>query len=258
MNSSANPSPSPYTPIATQPRVNLSEKHVDFTQKYFGVAFLTQTQQREIEENPNGIDKEENWDGIIPYIKKVVQESLIDAYKKSRQYVHAEVCFWCSPLAKEQFKSNEVMIACGTRSQGTSMTLRRFHPAYKWKWVYANEQEQRTIFNFYKRQMGKKYDFSASLRTFTNPRQRTARSGWYCTEMTLSALQLLPEPTFHEHRANCIETDDLYDIVCQSPRCNRTEYIVDPKSMNKMWGNDIVRKNNLQSWKKSVRSNNSK
>lgn len=239
-----------------EPVHQISHHHIDFNRQYIGVAFLTQQQQAEIDQDSatGSLGTEESWDGIWSYIARAVNAALLDAHKQNRRYEHAEVCFWCSPSAQAEFGSSEFMVACGTRSTGTSMTLRRFHPAYEWKWIYTTSEQQRLIFDFYKAQLGRRYDAKASLKTFTNPRKRTTRSGWYCSELALSALSLLPEPAFHEHRSNCVETDDVYDIVCSSPLCNNTQTMVAPRQMQQMWGTQSKRAKNLQSWRDSIRN----
>ena len=233
----------------------VTEHHVDFTRGYFGVAFLTQSQQEEIDSNSAG-DTEESWDGILSYIVRAWNSSLVSAYTSTRKFVHAEVCFWCSEAGMRTFGGSDYMVACGTRSTGTSLVKRRFHQGYEWKWIQASPAEQGVVFNFYRSQLGKPYDRAGSMRTFTDPRRRKHTTGWYCSEIVLAALQLLPDPAFHEHRANCVETDDVYDIVCSSARCSVTQSIVAPRQLATMWGTNTARSSNLSAWKNSMKSKN--
>ena len=242
-------SASPASPHRRAPVVTAA--HCDFEGAYFGIAFLTQSQNRRAEEEArlaarNSVAPEEHWKGILAYIATNVKGSLVQSFKAERNFEHAEVCFNCSDAGRAAFGADH-MVACGTRDTGTDIWPRRFNANYTYRWVSASPDEQRLLYAFFERQRGKPYDQAASLRTFTNPRQSRGRS-WYCSELVLAALQLLPCARFHEHRANCVETDDVYRIVCSSPLCETTETNMTPHQIKSMWGSRQSRSNTAQAW----------
>lgn len=233
----------------------ITAAHIDFSRRYIGIAFLSQRQHEELTTEQNASSQladDERWDGIVSYILRAVNAALLDAYKQNRSYEHAEICFWCSPQLQQQIASKDYMVACGTRMSGTSLSLRRFHDSYEWKWLAVDEAQQRQIFAFYRSQLGRRYDLKGSLQTYTAPRERTARSGWYCSELALTALKFLPDPAFHEHRANCVDTDDLYAIVCSSPLCSSVNTMIAPQQVQKIWGQNKNRSQGVQAWRDSL------
>jgi len=203
---------------------------IDLKRGYVGVAFLNREQHAEVE----GHEAHKlAWNGALDYIGRHVRSLFVEAYKDCRRYVHTEVCFYCSDYGLSLFGA-DAMIACGTRNTDTSITSRVFNDKYTWLWLRATPPQISAMFAFFVAQLNKPYDTDGSMRVYTNPRPTDGRA-WYCSEIVMCALQLLPCPVLHELRANCVDIDDVYDAVSRSPLFNSTATCLAPRQLKSAW-----------------------
>lgn len=158
------------------------------------------------------------WHGVFDGIYEAVREAMVRSYTTSRHFSHCELCFSCSPHGEARFGEGFI-IACGTRADaGVKIVARAFNDRYKWLSLRVSDDELERIVRFVFAQRGKPYDARASYQVFTVPRP-TFGARWYCSELVLCALQMLPCAVLHSRRANCVEVDEVYALVGESSRC---------------------------------------
>lgn len=218
---------------------------IDFTRHCIGIAFLKQRSTKDASDESvynletaldENTQQQHAWRGTFGTIVSVIRSLLIDSYSQKRRYSHCEVCFFLSEEGEARF-GNQFMISCGTREDtGVKIVARHFNQNYKWLYVNVTQQELHYIVEFLFAQNDKRYDTKASLRVFTSPRATNGRR-WYCSELVLCALQLLPCPKLHEHRANCTEVDDVHTIIKRSPRMSTSPTNMSPYQINRAYEN---------------------
>lgn len=174
------------------------------------------------------------WKGVFHGLFEALRSIFVRSYTKSRHFAHCELCFFCSPQGTKRY-GKEYMIACGTREDsGVRIVARRFNEHYTWLYINTTESEMRHIVNFVFAQHGKKYDGPATSQIFTRPRP-TAGRRWYCSELVMCALQMLPCAHIHSQRPNCVEVDDVYAIAKQSQRLSQSSLEISPYQVHNVY-----------------------
>lgn len=217
-----------------------SPNHINFRRGCIGLAFLRRDAgETEIEnqkkdklydrlESQTAAETRE-WNGVFSTLYLVVLRLLEDSHSKSCTFSHCEICFYCSPEGTREF-GNDFMISCGTQQKsGVQLVARRFNHKYKWVFLTVTEAEMHIVVKFLCKQINKGYDLDAATRVYTNPRPTVSNCNrWYCSELVMSALKMLPCPKFHEHRSNCVEVDDIYVMVQNCIRVSNSSLDVSP------------------------------
>jgi len=197
---------------------------IDFFRNVIVVAFYKDTEvdnaQLESGAELDGIfdsNSENHWGGVFQTFKSVLLNLLIKSYTDLCHYSHCEVSFFPSEAGRRRF-GDKCMISASARSdKGVNIVTREFNDKYTWIRLKVSESEQRQIVAFLFEQVGKPYDSSAAFKSLTWPRP-TRGNSWYCSELVQSALLFIPCPFIQSQRANCVEIDEIANLVRKSQR----------------------------------------
>ena len=222
---------------------NVSRADIDFSRGVLAVAFMRQNDNERTEDDAaqtrsydQALDSNQRhaWRGTFSTIYHAVEYEAANMYRYRRHFRHCEICFYCSDAGVRKFGS-DFMIACGARDgSGVQIVARRFNDAYKWLYLTVTRAEQELIVDFLFAQLNKKYDRAALFSVYTAPRVNSGRA-WYCSELVLAALQLLPCATLHSHRFNCVDIDDTYSLIRRSTRRNESSLNISPQQISALW-----------------------
>lgn len=167
------------------------------------------------------------WTGVSAGFYEAFRALFVQSYTSARRFGHCELCFFCSDAGRERY-GDEYMITCGTRKEtGVRVTARRFNRNYTWLYLNVTDAELHCVVKFMFAQHGKRYDARATYKVFTTPRQTDGKR-WYCSELVLAALQMLPCAALHRQRPNCVEVDDVYVLMRQSRRLSESSMNITP------------------------------
>ena len=174
------------------------------------------------------------WAGISSGFYETLRALFVQSYTSVRRFGHCELCFALSKRGRKRY-GDEFMLTCGTRKEtGVRVTARRFNSNYTWLHLNASEIEMRYMARFVFAQHGKRYDARATYKVFTTPRQTDGKR-WYCSEIVLAALQLLPCYELHMQRPNCVEVDDVYVLMRKSRRLSQSATNITPYQLGQQF-----------------------
>lgn len=167
------------------------------------------------------------WRGVFGGLQDALYYSFTTTYAASRHFAHCEVCFFASPSGIARY-GRDYMITCGAHEEtGVRVMPRRFNEKYTWLYLNVSEVELKCVVDFVFAQNGKLYDTRASSKLFSNPRVTTGAK-WYCSEIVMAALQLLPCATLQSRRPNCVDVDDVYYTAKRSSRRSESALEISP------------------------------
>lgn len=183
--------------------------------------------------NNNKERRSMQWRGVFFGLKEALRSVFTHNYAQKRCFAHCELCFDLSQEGKDRY-GDQYMIACGAQEgSGVKMVARRFNKSYTWLTLTVSVPEMHLIVNFAFSQHGKRYDSPATYKIHTWPRETTGAS-WYCSELVLCALQMIPCDILHSRRTNCVDVDDVYTLMSASSRISRSQLNVTPIEVKKV------------------------
>jgi hypothetical protein len=145
-----------------------------------------------------------------------VISAAVRGYSSTQRFTHCEVAFWANRRAVGDDERNLIAVGVTGPRARVFVELRAFSKEYVW--VYLNtHSDAHLVAMIYlaSKLQGTPFDGNAMTRVAITPGPDTDHS-FFCSQLTMKFLSLLPVPAAQFNRPNAQTIDDINEIVHQS------------------------------------------
>ena len=169
-----------------------------------------------VEHSPDESGGNAGWRRWLGFLLPLqLRAAAVRGYTSTQRFTHCEVAFWANSNRVRDDERNLIAVGVTAPRVKVFVELRAFNEDYHWVHLSTHSDAHLVAMIYLASKLqGTPFDGGAMTRVAVAPGPEEAREhGFFCSQLTMKFLSLLPVPAGQLNRPNAQTIDDISDIV---------------------------------------------